>query len=274
MKKKSILSKQSVKRRRSLNYFGLFRMLRLVSSFSLKMLCLFIGVVSISLLFLYLYQYLVSTPYIKLKEVVIEGVDDDLKHELIELADLDSELSLLTLNLNEMKKKMESHPWIRTVELEKSFPHLLRITAEKEKPFAIVALDRLFYMNRWGIAFKEIDYSDNKDFPIITGISSSDNNRGAYMKMAAGVLSVFEKDTGAWSINKLSELHFSNIDKIYLYSTVIPVVLKMGCSELALKKKELGKIIAHLKRSGQIHMVKAIDLNYTDEAVVSFREAG
>jgi len=165
MKRKPVLYRQSVKRKHPMNFSEVLRVARLVTSFSLKIVCLFIGAVTISILFLYLYQYLLSTPYIKLREVSIEGVDDGLKSELIELADLDSELSLLTLNLNEMKKRMESHPWVRTVKLEKSFPHLLRIRAEMERPFAIVALDRLYYMNRWGVAFKEIDYNDNKDYP-------------------------------------------------------------------------------------------------------------
>ncbi|MFC1494428.1 cell division protein FtsQ/DivIB [Thermodesulfobacteriota bacterium] len=274
MKRKPVLYRQSVKRKRPMNYSEALRVVRLLTSFSLKIICLFIGVVSISILFLYLYQYLVSTPYIKLREVSIEGVDDGLKRELIELADLDSELSLLTLNLDEMKKKMESHPWVRTVELEKSFPHLLRIKAEREKPLAIVALDRLFYMNRWGVAFKEIDYSDNKDYPVITGISEQDHNREDYMEIAAGILTIFENDMGVWSINNISELHFNNIDKVSLYSTELPVVLKMGSSKLALKKKKLGEIIALLKRSGRINLVKAIDLNYEDMAVVSYKKAG
>lgn len=263
-----------MKRKHSVNFSNLFRIVRLMTSFSLKIACLFIGVICISLMFLYLYQYLVSTPYIKLREVRIEGVNDGLKRELIELAELNSELSLLTLNLDEMKKKMESHPLIRTVELEKSFPHLLRIKAEKEKPFAIVALDRLFYMNRWGVAFKEIDYSDDKDYPVITGISERDHSIKKYLKTAAGILSIFENDTGAWSINKISELHFNNIDKVSIYSTELPVVLKMGCSELGMKKKKLGKIVDLLNRSGRINMVKAIDLNYEDMAVFSYREDG
>lgn len=274
MKRKSILSKQSVKRRHPADFSGIFSAFRTVSSFSLKAACLLFGVISISLLFLYLYQYLVSTPYIKLKEVSIEGVDDSLRKELVELAGLGSDLSLLTLDLNGMKKKMESHPWVRAVELEKSFPSLLRIKVEREEPFAIVVLDRLYYMNRMGRAFKEVKYFENKDYPVITGITEEKYSRDDYLKVAAGILAVFENDKGAWSIDKLSELHFNDIDRVSLYSTVLPVVLRMGCMELAEKKKDLVEIIDHLKSSGQIHMVKAIDMNYEDGALISLREAG
>ncbi len=276
MKKRTILSGQTVvrKKKQKKDYSGFFRAVKSVSFLSLKILCLCIVVASVSALFLYLYQYLISSPHMALEEVRISGVDETIKRELIEISDLDSELSLFTINLKELKQKMESHPWIRKVELEKSFPDLLLVRAEKEIPYAIVALDKLYYINKWGEPFKELEYSDDKDFPVITGISPENNEREHYLKLAAGILSVFESDTGAWSMEDLSELHFEKGEKVSLYSTSMPVVLKMGYNELALKKKELSRIIAHLKETGRINTVKAIDLDYSDGAVVSFRDAG
>jgi cell division protein FtsQ len=276
MKKRTILSGQSVKKKRKQpkDYYGFFRMIKRVSSLSLKILCLCLIVASVSALFLYLYQYMISSPYMRLEEVRISGVDDTIKRELIEISDLDSELSLLTINLKDLKQKMEGHTWVRKVELEKCFPDLLLVRAEKEIPYAIVALDKLYYINRWGTPFKELEYSDNKDFPVITGISPGDTYSDSNMKLAAGILSVFESEKGAWSMEDLSEIHFEEGEKVSLYSTSMPMVLKMGYDELAVKKKELRKIIAHLKETGRISMVKAIDLNYSDGAVVSFRDAG
>ena len=276
MKKRTILSGQAVTRKKKQvkDYSGFFRIIKVAFSLSVKMLCLCIVVASISALFLYLYQYLISSPYMALEEVRISGVDERIKRELIDISGMDSELSLLTLNLKDLKQKMESHPWVRRVELEKCFPNLLLVRAEKEIPYAIVALEKLYYINKWGEPFKELEYSDNKDFPVITGISPEDNGRDHYMKLAAGILSVFESDKGAWSMEDLSELHFEAGEKVSLYSTTIPVVLKMGCNELEIKKKELRKILGHLNETGRIRMVKAIDLNYSDGAVVSFKEAG
>ena len=54
----------------------------------------------------------------------------------------------------------------------------------------------------------------------------------------------------------------------------MPLVLKGGCNELVDKKKELKKLMDHLKKTGRIHMVKTIDLNYADDVLVSVRDAG
>jgi cell division protein FtsQ len=273
-KKRAILSRQTVERRRPKDYSVIFRAFKKLSIMSLKILCLCMVVVSISLSFIYLYQYLITSPYVRLEEVRITGVDEKTKKELIEISNLDSELCLLTIDLRDIKRKMESHPWIRRVELEKSFPNLLLVRAEKESPYAIVALDKLFYINRQGLPFKELTYTDDKDFPVITGISPTNERRSHYLKAAVEILSAFEMEKGSWSKEELSELHFEEGEKVSLYSTSMPLVLKMGCSEFDIKKRELKKILGHLTETGRIEMVKAIDLNYSKGAVVSFRDAG
>lgn len=274
MKRRSILSGQSVKKKNSKKNSDFSGIFHLLFSVSVKVIFMFVGMISVSLLFLYLYQCLVTSPYIRLEKVKILGGNETIKRELIKMSGLDNEVSLLTMNLDALKQKMEKDPWVRSVELEKRFPHTLIVKVDKERPYAIVALDKLYYIDRWGTPFKEINFEDNKDFPVITGIPLKSNNRNKYLKEAVEILSSFGSDTGPWSMNNLSELHFNESGRVSLYSTLLPVELKLGDSELALKKEELKKILAHLKKTGQIHLVKIIDLNYTDGAVVSFRNAG
>jgi cell division protein FtsQ len=272
MKRKSVLEKQNVKRRDSQTY-GLIRVIRSVFWMSFKIGVLFSAIVGISVLFLYIYQYLVSSPYLKLEQVNVSGVEQGIKRELIEISELDSSQSLVTINLKAIKAKMETHPWVRSVDLEKSFPHTLIVKAEKEIPCAVVALDRMFYMNRWGKLFKEVEQTDYKDYPVVTGIL--DGKKKDYsLRFAARVLDLFKTDSGAWSLKELSEIHFNDEDTVYLYSMSLPVVIKIGDNELALKSGKLKKVIKDLTKTGRINMVKAIDLNYGNDVFVSFRDSG
>jgi cell division protein FtsQ len=274
MKRDSILNRQSVKRRNANDPSRSWRIIRLVGSLSFKVLLLGVGMISLSLLLLFLYGYLVSSPYIKLEQVIVTGVDEDIKQELIELSGLNSGSSMLSMNLNEIKEKMERHPWIRSVELEKRFPHTLIIKAEKEQVMAMVLMDRLAYMNSSGTVFKEVEEADDKDYPLITGISKIDKVRDKQLKTAAIVLDLFRTETGAWSHRELSEIHISEDCDVSLYSISLPTVIRMGNGDLDVKKDDLKKITNHLKETGQLQMVKTIDLNYRDGVVVSFNDAG
>jgi cell division protein FtsQ len=272
MKRKSILDRQSVKRRSPKETSRFWRGIRLVSSLSFKILLLLTGMISISLLFLYLYQYLITSPYIKLEQVVITGVDKELKRDIIRMAGLSTDMSLLTINLDKIRRTVEMHPWVRKAELEKKFPHTLMIRVEKEVPRALVAFDTLAYMNRWGKIFKEVEGDEDKDFPVITGVSKNDQDRSERLKLAAGILDLFESETGVLSLKEISEIHFSEDGDVSFYSAGLPVMVRMGDKGLAVKKKELAQLIKHLQKTGRAHRVKAIDMNYPDGAVVSFKE--
>ncbi|MDB9822727.1 FtsQ-type POTRA domain-containing protein [Deltaproteobacteria bacterium] len=274
MKRKSILNRQSVKRRTPNNISWLWKSVRLITSLSLKVFLLFIGMISLSLLFLYLYQYLITSPYIKLEEVIVKGVGEETKYELIDMAELNRDMSLLALNLNKIKEKMESHPWVRSVDLEKRFPHTLIIEAEREMPAALVVSDRLSYMNRWGTIFKEVERGDDKNYPLVTGISKTGGVSDEQLKIAAFVLDLFKSETGEWSHKELSEIHVSEEGDVSLYSISMSAVIRLGSKELQIKKDELKKIAEHLRETGRINMVTAIDLNYEDGAVVSFKKTG
>ena len=274
MKRKSVLTKQSVKRRHTRVFPKFWRLIRLMTSLALKLSILFICIFSLSLLFLYLYQSLITSPFLKLEEVIVTGVDEDIKQELVDMSGLSADLSLLEINLNEKKEKMERHPWVRSVELEKRLPHTLFIKVEKEIPRALVVIDELSYMNRWGKIFKEVGWAENKDYPVITGISKTGTRRDEQMRLAARVLDLFESEKGSWSLDDLAEVHINENGNVSLYSMSLATVIKIGSNELDAKKGEMKKIVSHLVKTGQMCMVKAIDLNYRDGAVVSFRKSG
>lgn len=271
MKSKSVLKRQAVKRSGRRNLSNIWRATYLLGSYSLKFSCLLAGVAFISLLFLSIYQYLLTSPHIKLERVIVKGGDEDLKRVLLKMSRLRPETSLLAINMDELKRRMERHPWIRSVSLEKRFPHTLIIHAEKEKPYAVVLTDRLHYMNRWGRIFEKVDPTGEIDYPIITGISMTGSEREIQLKLAADVLKVLEAEKGPWSLKELSEVHVKKRGIVSLYFRSLPAIVEIHGSQLDIKMDELKRLVVHLNRTGHIHRVRAINLNYKEGVVVSFK---
>jgi cell division septal protein FtsQ len=173
--------------------------------------------------------------------------------------------------LKELKKKMEKHPWVRTVKLERRFPNTLIIHAEKEKVLALVVMDGLYYVNRLGEIFKEVHQSDELDFPIITGLSRGPHSRAPMMR-AIRVLKTLEREKGMWSKGELSEIHVKKGKGMSLYFGHIGAEIKLISEDVESKMAVLKKVASHLSQKGRIDKVKGIDLNYAGEAVVSFRK--
>jgi cell division protein FtsQ len=272
MKRKSILKKQAVEKEKKRRFGDLFKVFRRIGSWVFKGSFLVIALLGISFLFVSLYGYLLKSPFIRLGQVVITGVDEKLKYQLIEMAKLDFEASLLAINLPELKSSLEKHPWIRSVDLEKHFPHTLMIKVEKEEPKAIVAMDRLYYLSPSSKVFKALDPGDETDLPVITGVSGKEEDKQKLLSMAVEILKALEKQKEPWSAKNLSEVHIRKDGDAILYFSHFPGSVKIRGSDFAAKLDDLKKIVEHLNGAGRIHMVRTINLHYDEGAVVAFKK--
>jgi cell division protein FtsQ len=272
VKRKTVLKKQHVKRKNGSPYGELWRSAYRLGSWCLKISALLAGLTGISVLFVVLYSYLLTSPYIRLEQVEIVGVDEGLKKELQSMACLNFDLSLLAINVDEVQKKLEKHPWVRTVEVEKEFPHALLIRVEKEEASAIVVAGKLYYMDRFGKLFKEVGPNEAVDYPIITGISADDQDRQKEVGFSLQVLRYLESQRDPWSLKNLSEIHVKKDGDNCLYFSFLPAAVKLRAQNLEPKMEELKRIVEHLNSTGRIHTVKAIHLDYSEGAVVSFKK--
>ena len=273
MKKKSALKNHPVKRKKRKSFFAVFGAVHRVVAGLFKISFVFAVVTLISVGFLFIYHYLIASPYMKLQQVEVEGVDKKLRHELIQASGLHSDLSLLALNLNSLKEKMKKHPWIRSVNLERRFPHTLFIKAEKETPWALVVIDKIYYMNRWGEVFKEVEDSEDMDFPVVTGVSKQGSEISKQLEEAACIMKALKSEHGLLSLNELSEIHMNENGGMSLYFNRLSAEIKLVCENLTNKIEGLKKVANHLTQTGRIHQVSGIDLNQVGEAVVSFKSS-
>lgn len=271
-KRKPALKSQAVKRKKRGTFRRVWYAFHLIGSGFARILVVILGCVVVSLMFLYVYGYLLTSPYIRLEKVVFQGVDGDLKDKLLEMANLDFDLSLLAINLDEIKRNLQGHPWIRSVDLEKRFPHTLFIRAEKEKPLALVMLDNLYYMNRWGKVFKETDDLDSLDCPVVTGISTKGHERERQLQTVLQVLRTIEAQQAPWCLDNLSEVHVREDGNVSLYFTFLRAEIQLRGSDLAHKMDDLKRLVEHLNDEGRIQTVRSINFNYGDAAAVSFRK--
>ena len=271
MKGQSDLQKSSKKKKKR-DFLAVFSVIPRVGSGLMKVLFLFVLIGIISLSFLCCYNYLLASPCMKLEYVDVEGVDGEVRHDLIQMGGLNSNLSLLELRLDELKQRMEKHIWVRSVKLERRFPHTLIVRAENESPSALVVLDKIYYMNRYGEIFKEVCGSEEMDFPIITGVSDQGPGSRHQLAKAANVMRVLETEKGLWGLDELSEIHVKKDGEISLYFNHLAAEIKLVSEDISAEMVGLKRVTEHLRLEGRINEVTQIDLNHMDGALVSFKK--
>lgn len=272
MKRGSVLDKQSVKRGRQKGFLLFKRTLGQLGFGFIKVFLFLLGLGAISLAFISGYQFLASSPYFRLNNIVVTGVNDDLRGELIKISGIKEKESLFSIDPVVIKRNIEAHPWIKSVFLKKEFPNTLYIKAEDEEAVAIVLLERMYLMDREGIIFKEVERDDRIDFPVITGLSTGGKKNGEYLKGVASFLNVICLKDTPLSVKELSEVHVEENGTLSIYFNKLPFKVFLGGDGFRRKIDSLRHIIRHLRATHRLYQARSIDLDYRDRAVVAFTD--
>lgn len=271
-KKKSILKGQKVKSRK--NPSGI-RIFHIIPSFLMVFIKILVGIISlcvVSALFLGAYDFMINARYFKLDSIVIKGADERLKQEIIEIAGLRDNISLVALDVKRLKAKIIVHPWIKNVVISKNYPHELIIKVEKHQPVAMLYQEGLYYIDKDGEIFKEVSPDEDLDLPLITGISKERAIKFQQIKKALNVIDVLNFQMPPLSVENLSEINIKQGNTVVLFFRTLNAPIRANADELEYKMEELLKLLTYLKENDLLERVKMIDLDYPDSAVVSFKD--
>jgi cell division protein FtsQ len=270
VKRSSVLDKQSVKRHKRKGSLHPKRFFGQLGFGLIKIFLFFLGLGAISFAFITGYQFLSSSSYFQLNNIVVAGVSDDFREELIKISGIKEKGNLLSIESSTIKKNIERHPWIKSVCLKKEFPHTLYIKAENEEAVAIVILETMSFMNKEGIIFKDVESNDCIDFPVVTGLSHDDAKNGAKLKRVASLLNAIHLCASPVLIKNLSEIHVEEDGAFIVYFKKLPFKVLFGRDDFERKIGSLIDIISHLRTTYRLEQARSIDLDYSDRAVVAF----
>ena len=270
MKRSSVLDKQSVKRHKRKGSLPPKRFFGQLGFGLIKIFLFFLGLGALSLAFITGYQFLSSSSYFRLNNIVVAGVSDDFREELIKISGIKEKENLLSIESSTIRKNIERHPWIKSVCLKKEFPHTLYIKAENEEVVAIVILETMSFMDKEGIVFKDVESNDCIDFPVVTGLSQGDAKNGAKLKRVASLLNAIHLCASPLLIKNLSEIHVEEDGAFIVYFKKLPFKVFFGRDDFERKIGSLIDIISHLRTTYRLDQARSIDLDYSDRAVVAF----
>jgi len=273
MERASVLDHQSVNkdRRRIRSLLVFKRTLGQLGFGLIKIFLFFLVLGGLSFAFISVYQFLSTSPYFRLQNIVVTGVNDDLREELIKISGITEMGNLLSLDLAAIKKNMERNPWIKSVFLKKTFPNTLYIKAENEESVALVLLEeKILLMDREGVIFKDAERDDCIDFPVVTGLAAGDKKNEAYLKRVASFLTTLHRGDSPLSAKELSEIHVGKDGTLTVYFNELPFKVFFGKEDFIRKIDALRHIVRQLQATHRLYQARSIDLDYDARAVVAF----
>lgn len=110
------------------------------------------------------------SPTFALQEVSFSGLTRAGRPELLRLGGLAAGQNLFALDVEQLERSLQAHPWVRAAEVTRHFPSAVAVRVEEHVPAALVVLGDLYVLDEQGEPFKRVAPADALDLPLVTGL--------------------------------------------------------------------------------------------------------
>ena len=207
--------------------------------------------------------------YFSIREIRVAGSRRLSGAQIVSLAGLNPGMNIWEIDPSSVETKLNGHPWIRRGMVRREFPHRVLIRVTEWVPKAIVALEKLYYVDHEGYIFKEVQSGDEVNLPFITGLGNEESvfdNPFARQKM---VEAIKLNDRLASSSVVLSEIRFLPDEGVVVYPITHRVPLYMGWGGWPVKVRRLKRVLAEWK--GKETKLASLNMSFRNQIVVRLK---
>lgn len=195
--------------------------------------------------------------------VEVEGCQDVQPDAIRRLAGVVKGDSLLRIDLEEVRRKVTTHPSVKEATVVRELPGTLRISVKERVPVAVVLGRQFTLVDAEGVVLS-LHTAYPKGYPVITGVPES-GVPGRMMNEAQPAMEVLRNipQSGLIGQERISELAVEgNLVKVSLMDSGTVLVLKQGSMDVQMKK------LARLMEAGVFDVRSAgYDLRFEDRVI-------
>ncbi len=240
---------------------------------------LFLGGMAVNavLVLILVYVVVVNLPYFTLQRVNVSGTTHLSTPEVMEAAEIAPGVSLLTLDISDLARKLGKHPWIRSASVYRRFPGTLLVEIQERQPKAILAAGKLYYVDEEGEFFSRRTPGDGLALPLFTGVTDEHlASRRAevreLVRSGLALLALMEKSGSDPKPEALSEVRIDLHDGFTLITRANRVIV-YGKDNIEGKLKRYNRLREHLIHAHKWPGARLINLDFEDRALVRWGKA-
>jgi cell division protein FtsQ len=221
---------------------------------------------------LLVYVLFLHMPYFNLQHVDVTANQRLSRDEIVEAAEIEAGTNLLTMNLAAVATRLKRHPWIRSAAVFRRFPGHLIIEIEERTPRAILAAEKLYYVDEQAEFFSRLLPGDSVDYPLFTGVTASQLKANGpeireMIRLGLGLLDLMERTRPGIDASGISEIRI-DLDEGLSILTGSGQFIVLGKNNFEQKLERYARLKKFLTRRKQWHNARIINLDFDDRALV------
>ncbi len=108
----------------------------------------------------------------EIQQITIVGLDRLSREEVITKMNLSKNSSLWSIDVDHLIGQVEAHPWIRSITVDRVFPHSLAVQVEERQPAAVLAASKKgYFLDMEGHLLPGETAKVNEALPVLAGMA-------------------------------------------------------------------------------------------------------
>lgn len=175
-------------------------------------------------------------PELAIDRILVVGNERLSEGEILELIEVRDSTNILTLDLDETRRKLLRSSWVKDVELKRMLPATLTLEIVERSPVAALALSELYLLAEDGTILDQVPpFYDLGKLVLVRGVSGGDAEGAALAGEVAGALSsderlsllVSEVDVGGGASSVALRLRESPLTLLVSRQSMVPRLLEV-----------------------------------------------
>jgi cell division protein FtsQ len=229
-----------------------------------------IGIASVlAFCMVYAYNFVIINPYFQLDSATVRGCDKVNEETILEIAGIVPSMNILTMNLDKIKRRIKSNPWVEDVFAGRELPNRIVVEIVEKDAAAIIKKNEKLYIVDWhGEVFKELQKGDTVDLPLLTGFYEGNRLRRGLLKEGLKLLRDLSLSGVFPGTVNVSEIIG---DSVYGFTLVTNdrLLLELGFDNYKKKLRRLAQIVMKLDKRNSNGVFFKINLTDISRVVVS-----
>ena len=201
------------------------------------------------------YRHATTSDYFEVGEMIIDGAKRLSKKDIEEAGGFEEGMNIFHLDVENMGRKLNSHPWICSASVAKKLPRTLFVEIEECKPEMIVLFDVPYLVDDSGEIFKRWTLGDPVSMTVLSGLDRDllFNDEEGTREVVKSAISLARRyrSSGLERTAPLSEIHWEVDGGFSMTVGKDPFYIRFGKGPYRAKLKRLATLLARMRRDGE-----------------------
>jgi len=208
---------------------------------------------------------------LEIDRILVEGNERLSEGEILELIEVEEATNILTLDLNETKRKLLRSAWVKDVELKRMLPATLTLEIVERTPVAVAVLSELYLLAEDGTILDQLPpYYDLGKLVLVRGLADAAGAVSAERAALAGRMAealLADERLSLW----ISELDVEGgSDSVTLRPRESPVALLVSEESMMPRLREVAPLLEGIGK--RLPAMEVLDLRFQNRVYVRLTE--